>query len=258
MHLFPPLAVALHAQTTSACGHCTLHAAGVACADSVRRRVKKRHALFHQGDGYGLVYSVCSGALKSAVTTADGAERIVSFLTTGELLGLDGCVNGAYTTTVIALEDTEVCSVAPAYLPMLSVMAGLGRELLRMQLLLVSVASANAEVRLAQFLLSHALQLSHRGYSAHDFVLKMSRADIGSYLGLSLETVSRSFSALQKMHLLRVDKRALQGVDLDGLMRLSQFSQDQKSLGPMPKTSPSHAGVYQMRAKPVNSAVITT
>ena len=134
----------------------------------------------------------------------------------------------------------------------------MGYELLRMQQLLVLVGSANADVRLAQFLLHNALQSSSRGFSATDFVLRMSRADIGSYLGLSLETVSRSFSALQRLHLLAVDRRAVRIVNLIGLTHLAQSTLSRKWKVHPSTAAISYADAYQIRTKPVMSAVIKT
>lgn len=240
------------------CGHCPLHAAGVSCADVVRRRVKKRHTLFHQGDSFGAVYAVCSGTLKSAVATADGSERVIGFPVPGDLLGLEGTAHGSYATTTTALEDTEVCGIAPARFAAELAIVELAREMQRMQHLLVLMGSANADARLAQFLLNHAQELGRRGYSAHDFVLKMSRADMGSYLGLSLETVSRSFSTLQRLHLLEVDKRAICIADMSGLQKLVQSTQSPKLRVPLPPTILPFASYYQIRTRPVISAVIKT
>ena len=246
------------ASTGSRCGHCALSTAGVACDDVTRRQVKQRHALYHQGAAYAMVFAVCSGTLKSTVVTAEGTERVIGFPMPGELLGLDGSAEGNYTTTTVALEDAVVCGIAPARLATLSAVAGLGREMLRMQQLLILVGSANADARLAQFLLNYALQLSGMGFSVNDFVLKMSRADIGSYLGLSLETVSRSFSVLQKLNLLAMDKRTVRICDLDGLACLAQSTHSRKWPGTMPTASVPYAGDYQIRTRPTSSAVIKT
>jgi CRP/FNR family transcriptional regulator len=81
------------------------------------------------------------------------------------------------------------------------------------------LGSMNAEERLAAFLLNQSQRLKARGYSASEFHLRMSRAEIGSYLGMTLETVSRTFSAFQQQHLLEVDKRYIRVIDLDGLTR---------------------------------------
>jgi len=138
MHVFPlaMLRASAEPQRTPAgpgtdCGHCTLRIAGVACTEVVRRGVKKRHALYHQGDAYGAVYAVCSGTLKSAVATAEGAERVIGFPIPGELLGLDGSANGTYPTTMTALEDTAVCSMAPAGVTAMFAVSAMGREMLR-------------------------------------------------------------------------------------------------------------------------------
>ncbi len=240
------------------CGRCALHVAGLLRVDTMRRQLKKRDTLYYQGDACRAVYAVCSGTLKSAVITADGTERIIGFPVPGEVVGLDGSANGMYTTTVTALEDTEVCSSALNLVSPQSALAGLGREMARMHQLLIWTGSANADVRLAHFLHDQALQRSRGGCPANDFELKMSRADIGSYLGLSLETVSRSFSALQRLHLLKVDKRSVSISDLYGLLRLAQSTQNRKWHGLMQVTTPNYSSAYQSLTKPVISAVIKT
>lgn len=232
------------------CGHCALHTAGMSCNDVVRRRVRKHQALYHHGDPYGAVYAVCSGTFKSAVSTAEGSERVIGFPVPGELLGLDGSANGSYATTATALEDADVCSIAPARFSAISALAGLAHEMLRMQQLLVLTGSASAEARVAQFLLDHALQLSQRGYSPHNFELKMSRADIGSYLGVKLETVSRSFSILQRMHLLQVDKRKVRIADPDGLTRLARSIHNRKLLVTFLTAEQAQAGTYRINTRP--------
>lgn len=246
------------APIASRCGHCAMRAAGVDCNGVTKHRVKQRHALYHQGDACHAIYAVCSGTLKSSLANADGTERVIGFPVPGELLGLDGSVEGSYTTTAIALEDSELCSIAPSQFAPLSAAAGLGREVLRMQQLLMLLGKPSADARLAQFLLNHALQLSLRGYSAHDFELRMSRADLGSFLGLSLETVSRSFSALRRLGVLEVNRRTVRIADLDGLALLVQSTQNRKLLAPSRSPVVSYPGVYQIRARPVISAVIST
>ena len=84
------------------------------------------------------------------------------------------------------------------------------------------LGSMNAEERLAGFLLNLSQRLKARGYSSQEFHLRMSRAEIGSYLGMKFETVSRTFSAFQQQRLLEVDKRHIRIVDLDGLTRVFQ------------------------------------
>src|SRR5688572_24885862 len=95
----------------------------------------------------------------------------------------------------------------------------MSREIVREHSLMMLLGSMNAEERLAAFLLNLSLRLKARGYSAHEFHLRMSRAEIGSYLGMKLETVSRTFSAFQQQGLLVVDKRHVRITDLEGLAR---------------------------------------
>ena len=131
-------------------------------------------------------------------------------------------------SSAIALEDTEVCAIPYAHLSELAansaslqmVMAKLmSREIVREHSLMMLLGSMNAEERLAAFLLNLSQRMKARGYSANEFHLRMSRAEIGSYLGMKLETVSRTFSAFQQQRLLEVDKRHIRILDFDNLAR---------------------------------------
>ena len=144
----------------------------------------------------------------------------------GDLLGLDGVASGHHVITVTALEDTEVCTMSYARLTSLaqdnaglqqSLMRLMGQEIVRELRLVVLLASMNAEERLANFLLGLSGQMAERGYSPSDFHMRMTRADIGSYLGLSLETVSRTFSALQRLDFLDVHQRHIRITNMAGL-----------------------------------------
>jgi CRP/FNR family transcriptional regulator len=95
----------------------------------------------------------------------------------------------------------------------------MSREIVREHSLMLLLGSMNAEERLSAFLLNLSQRLKARGYSATEFHLRMSRAEIGSYLGMTLETVSRTFSAFQHQHLLEVDKRHIRIMDMEGLSR---------------------------------------
>src|SRR5205085_9452834 len=92
-------------------------------------------------------------------------------------------------------------------------------EIVREHSLMVLLGSMNAEERLAAFLLTVSQRMKARGYSATEFHLRMTRAEIGSYLGMKLETVSRTFSAFQQQGLLEVDKKHVRIVDLAGLQQ---------------------------------------
>ena len=191
-----------------------------------RRRIKAGETLYAQGDPFQFVYAVRRGTLKSSLTLADGREQVSGFHLTGEQLGLDGVALGTHGTTAVALEDTEVCAIPYAHMANVIVAGSttehlisrlMSREIVREHSLMMLLGSMNAEERLATFLLNLAGRLKARGYSANEFHLRMTRAEIGSHLGLKLETVSRTFSAFQKQGLLEVDKRHIRITDVDGL-----------------------------------------
>jgi CRP/FNR family transcriptional regulator len=143
-------------------------------------------------------------------------------------MGLDGLASGHHASTSLALEDTEVCAIPYAALAKLAaespelqmLMARLmSREIVREHSLMMLLGSMSAEERLAAFLLNLSQRMKARGYSPREFHMRMSRAEIGSYLGMKLETVSRTFSAFQKQELLEVDKKHVRITDLEGLAR---------------------------------------
>jgi CRP/FNR family transcriptional regulator len=193
-----------------------------------RRKVAAGQTLYHEGDRFTSIYAVRSGTFKSSLALADGREQVSSFHMAGELMGLDGVANGIHASSATALEDTEVCAIPYAHLMDLSsgnsglqhvVGRLMSREIVREHSLMMLLGSMNAEERLAAFLLNLSQRLTARGYSPTEFHLRMSRAEIGSLLGMKLETVSRTFSAFQQQRLLEVDKRHIRIVDLDGLKR---------------------------------------
>jgi CRP/FNR family transcriptional regulator len=193
-----------------------------------RKRIKMDQPLYSAGERFQYIYAVRSGTFKSSLTLADGREQVSGFHLAGELMGLDGAANGTHASSATALEDTEVCAIPYAHLTELSagnsgmqhiVSRLMGREIVREHSLMMLLGSMNAEERLAAFLLNLSQRMKARGYSPSEFHLRMSRADIGSYLGMKLETVSRTFSAFQRQGLLEVDKRHIRILNLDGLQR---------------------------------------
>jgi CRP/FNR family transcriptional regulator len=194
----------------------------------IRRKLAAGEVLHHAGDRFTHIHAVRTGTFKSTLMLRDGREQVTGFHMAGELMGLDAVAQGAHASTAVALEDAEVCAIPYARLTDLS--AGhaqlqqvmnrlMSREIVREHSLMMLLGSMNAEERLAAFLLNISQRMKARGYSASEFHLRMSRAEIGSYLGMKLETVSRTFSAFQQQHLLRVDKRHIRITDLDGLTR---------------------------------------
>ena len=194
-----------------------------------RRKISHGECVYRQRDHFNFVYAVQSGSFKSTLDLNDGGEQVSNFHMTGALLGLDGVADGCYASTATALEDSEVSMVPYSRLIEYSLTTSgmqqallrlISGELVRGRLPLVLLGHRNARQRLAGFLLHHSAGLKALGYSATEFHLKMSRGDIGSFLGLTLETVSRTFSELQHMQLLKVVRRHIYLSDPQGLAQL--------------------------------------
>lgn len=194
-----------------------------------RRRIKRGETLFGAGDAFGSIYAIRAGFFKTSVIDGEGREQVTGFCMSGELLGLDGLGTGRYNGTAIALEDSEACVLPFALVEELShdirplqrqLHAVLSREIVRDHGVMMLLGSMRAEERLATFLLNLSKRFVRRGYSASDFHLRMTREEIGSYLGLKLETVSRLFSAFQKDGLIEVQQKHVRIHDIEGLERL--------------------------------------
>lgn len=193
-----------------------------------RRRVRQGQPAYVGGQPFNYLYAVRSGTFKSTLTLLDGREQVTGFQMPGELMGLDGLASGRHAIGAIALEDAEICTIPYAHLAALAAAhPGLQRvlsrlmssEIVREHGLMALLGSMNAEERVASFLLNISQRMKARGYSPREFHLRMSRAEIGSYLGMKLETVSRTLSAFQQQCLLAVDKKHVRIVDFDGLRR---------------------------------------
>lgn len=232
----PYLPVALKTQCSTChvkdlCLPCGLEGGEVQRLDGLlfgRRKVRMGQTLYREGDKFQFIYAVRSGTFKSALTLSDGREQVTAFHMAGEVMGLDGVAHGVHASAAIALEDTEVCAIPYGSLTELAIgspglqhIVGrlMSREILSEHSLMVMLGSMNAEERLAAFLLDISRRLKLRGFSSREFHLRMSRAEIGSYLGMKLETVSRTFSTFQQLGMLRVDKKHVRIIDADALAR---------------------------------------
>jgi CRP/FNR family transcriptional regulator len=194
-----------------------------------RRSLRRGEALYSAGEVFKSLFAVRTGFFKTRVTGADGRDQVTGFQMAGELLGLDGIGNDAHTCDAVALEDSQVCQIPYARLEEISREVTplqrhfhkiMSREIVRDHGVMLLLGSMRAEARLAAFLLNLTQRLQARGYSASSLVLRMTREEIGSYLGLKLETVSRSFSRFQEDGLLEVKQRDIRVLDAEGLRRL--------------------------------------
>ena len=189
-----------------------------------RRRVKRGDTLYHLGEEFNAIYAVRAGFFKSSVVLEDGRDQVTGFHMGGEILGLDGIATGAHVADVIALEDSEVCLIPYARVDEPAIQRQLhrvmSRELVREQGIMMLLGTMRAEERLAAFLLNLSQRFLARGYARDDFHLRMTRDEIGSYLGLSLETVSRLFSRFQDEALMKVQQKHIRILDIAGLKAL--------------------------------------
>ncbi|QHE86425.1 fumarate/nitrate reduction transcriptional regulator Fnr [Hydrogenophaga sp. BPS33] len=196
---------------------------------SKRRRIPRGAALFNVGDKFTSLYAVRSGFFKTCVTTADGRDQVTGFQMTGEIIGLDGIVNDHHSCNAVALEDAEVCIMPFDQVEELSrefttlqhhVHKIMSREIVRDHGVMLLLGSMRAEERLAAFLLNLVQRLHARGFSQSELVLRMTREEIGSYLGMKLETVSRTFSKFVDDGIIDVKQRYVRIKDTDGLRRI--------------------------------------
>ena len=194
-----------------------------------QRRLRKGDVLFLAGNGFEALYAIRFGSLKTSILAEDGREQVAGYHMVGEIIGVDGIATTRHTCSAVALEDTEVCAIAFAGLEELmqtipelqhSVRQTLAREVSRNHGLMLLLGSMRAEERVAAYLLDLAARYRERGYSASEFVLRMTREEIGSYLGLKLETVSRVFSRLQVDGLVQAQGRDIKLLDPPMLNRM--------------------------------------
>jgi CRP/FNR family transcriptional regulator len=164
---------------------------------------------------------VRAGFFKASVVLEDGRDQVTGFHMAGEIVGMDGIGTERHSSDVIALEDSEVCIIPYARLEEAGMQRQLhkamSRELVRDQGVMMLLGTMRAEERLAAFLLNLSTRFVARGFSQSEFHLRMTREEIGSYLGLSLETVSRLFSRFQEEGLIAVRQKHIVIHDIPGL-----------------------------------------
>lgn len=194
-----------------------------------RRSVRRGELLFHDGDPFQALFAVRGGFFKSVVLLRDGRDHVTGFHMPGEIVGLDGIGTGRHACDMVALEDSMVCVIeygeletTTQMLPRLrsNLLRLMSREIVRDHGVMMLLGSQLAGERIATFLINLSQRFEARGFSPWNFVLPMTRAEIGSYLGLKLETVSRVLSRMQGEGLIRVDQKAIRIERMDALLEL--------------------------------------
>lgn len=193
---------------------------------TLRRSFRKGTNVYRAGEPFDALYAVRFGFFKTTVTAADGRDQVTGFSMAGELLGMDGIGTDKHTCDAVALEDSEVCVIPYGRLEEMSrelhslqhhFHKVMSREIVREHGVMLLLGSMHAEERLAAFLLNLSQRFEARGYSRTEFVLRMTRAEIGSFLGLKLETVSRVLSRFAHDELIEVNQKHVRIISTDGL-----------------------------------------
>ncbi|GGC88728.1 fumarate/nitrate reduction transcriptional regulator Fnr [Halopseudomonas salina] len=183
------------------------------------RPLKKGELLFRQGDPFTSIYALRSGALKTFSVSDTGDEQITGFHLASEMIGLSGMDDQQYPVSAVALETTSVCEIPfeklddlTAVMPQLrkQVMRIMSREIREDQQMMLLLSKKTADERIATLLINMSARFRARGYSARAFRLAMSRNEIGNYLGLAVETVSRVFTRFQQQGLIAAEGKNIE------------------------------------------------
>jgi CRP/FNR family transcriptional regulator len=239
----------MHCQTTPApplplevaCSNCSLRElclpVGLSPAEmqqldglvSTRRNVRRGEALFRDNDVFTSLYAIRAGFFKTCATSEDGRDQVTGFMMAGDLMGFDGIGHDRHRCDAVALEDSQVCVIPYAQLDELSrdvpelqrqLNRIMSREIVREHGVMMMLTGMRADERLAAFLSNLARRLELRGFSPSALILRMTRQEIGTYLGLKLETVSRCFTRLCDDGILDVRHRHVRILDAGALQRL--------------------------------------
>ena len=197
-----------------------------------KRMFKRGQVLYRAGEEFTYVYAIRSGSVKTYISTDDGRLQITGFHVPGELLGLNAMDEKRYNCEAVALETASVCEISvdcfeelarqipSVHYQMLRMMS---KEIKHNQELMLLLGKKNAEERLATYLLSLSRRFAMRNYSPTQFNLSMSRGDIGHYLGIAEETVSRIFTRFQEEGVITSERRH---IILNNLERLSAIARE--------------------------------
>ena len=197
--------------------------------------IQKGDYIFRNGDPFRSLYAVRSGTIKIYTTTDDGNKQIMGFYFPGEIIGFDGIEKDTHQCSAVALETSTYCAINFNSLEDISsVIPGLQHQIFRLMSkevttenkLLLTLCNKNAEERIATFLISLSHRFEQRGYSANEFKLVMSRQDIGNYLGLTIETVSRIFSKFQREHVIDTNQKIIHLKNMKTLHQICKKSSE--------------------------------
>jgi len=191
--------------------------------------IQRKTMLYRTGDSFKYLYAIRSGSIKTVLTLKDGREQITGIHLAGEALGFEGIGNDFYSCSAIALEDSSLCFI-PYHL-LIRICREIGTlqhqlykhmsdQIIHRTSQMMLLGTFNAEERVAAFLLDISLRHKQRGYSPHEFMLHMTREEMGSYLGITLETMSRILSRFQQRGLIKMKNKQIHITHFDELLNI--------------------------------------
>lgn len=199
------------------------------------RRLKPGQQVYNAGQAFESLYLVNAGYFKTVMFDSDGNDRVCSFPMKGDLLGSDGISNDRHATEVVALSDCDLIVIPFGQLLTLGhackalehiVYRAVSRQIMTDHINLATLGVLRSDARVARFLSMEAERHAILKFSAHAFQLRMTRREIGSYLGLTLETVSRSMSALDAAGVITVNQRDVEILQPEALRSWRVSSMD--------------------------------
>ena len=202
-----------------------------------RRHLRRHETLHRAGEQLSVLFIVRLGILKSLTMSEHGLVQVTDFLMASDVIGLDGICTGRHQSEVVALDDAEVFVLPYVQCERWSRASAHGQRLMARTLAskierghdhMIMLGTMRAEQRVVTFLLDLSERYGRLGYSRSQFMFRMTREEIGSYLGLKLETVSRALSHLQQQGVIQVQGKSIALLDFSALWRISGTSRDRQ------------------------------
>ena len=202
-----------------------------------RRRLRRHETLHRAGELFTVLFIVRLGILKSLTLSEDGFVQVTDFLMASDVIGFDGICTGRHQSEVVALDDAEVFVLPFVQCEQWSRASAHGQRLMARTLAskidrghdhMIMLGTMHAEQRVVTFLLDLSERYGRLGYSRSQFMFRMTRQEIGSYLGLKLETVSRALSHLQQQGVIQLQGKSIALLDFSALWRISGASRDRQ------------------------------
>jgi len=230
---YPGQVVCRDCSLSMLCLPASLKAENLEAFDRIVKRsypLRKGEHLFLEGDMFQSVYIIRSGTVKAYMATSEGDEQITGFFLPSEMIGIGGVDRSLYPVSAQALETTMACEIPYNRLEALcerfsdlrrDMLKAISRRIREDQSMKLLLSKKNADERIAAFLVNLAAKFRRRGFSSQAFRLVMSRNEMGNYLGLAVETVSRVFSRFQKGGLINANGKEIEITNLVELCNMS-------------------------------------